>query len=114
MHKRLGQILYEQQIITTRDLKELLNRHEKEHLRVGELAIQLGFATEAEIVFALEIQIAELLVDNGVITRRQCDDVLQAFKESGIRIGTILIEVEYASEDEVMNAYRYQTVTAPE
>ena len=114
MHKRIGQILYEQQIISPRDLKELLNRHEKENMRIGELAIYLGFATDAEIFFALEIQIAEILVDNGVITRQQCDGVVKAFKKSGIRIGRILIEVEYATEDEVMNAYRYQTVTSPE
>ena len=114
MHKRLGQILYEQQIIDVPQLKEILNRHEKENMRVGELAIELGFATEAEIIFALEIQIPELLVDNGVITRQQCEDVVQAFKESGIRIGRIIIDIEYATEDEVVQAYRYQTVTTPE
>ena len=111
MHKRLGQILYEIGAIDALKLKELLNRQGQENMRLGQLAVKLEFASEADIILALEIQIGELLYDRGVITREQCDEVIADFKKTGARIGMLFIDKEYASEEEVMDAYRYQTVS---
>jgi hypothetical protein len=111
MHKRIGQILFELQVVNNIELKELLVRQEKENMRLGQLAIHLGFASEADIMLALEIQIGEILVDRDVITREQCDEVITAFRERGARIGALLIHNDYAPEDEVMDAYRYQAVS---
>jgi type IV pilus assembly protein PilB len=57
-HKRLGDILISEGIITEEQLKEAVSLQEKEGKKIGEILIKLGYVSEEQIIVALSRQLA--------------------------------------------------------
>jgi len=57
-HKRLGDILISEGVITEKQLKEAISLQEKEEKKIGEILVKLGYVTEEQIVIALSKQLS--------------------------------------------------------
>jgi len=58
IHKRLGEILIEEGMITQKQLEEAISLQAKEAARLGEILIKLGYIKEEQIVVALSKQLS--------------------------------------------------------
>ncbi len=53
-------------------------------------------------------KVGELLIDNGVITRRQLEEALARKSETGTLLGEALVELKFASEEDVASVVAAQ------
>jgi len=80
VYKPLGQILVDQQAITSTQLKFVLRTYRK-WLRLGEILIKSGAINEEQLVAALEQQ-----------------------KTTGLRLGETLLQLNYLNEEQMRHA----------
>jgi type IV pilus assembly protein PilB len=73
VQKRLGDVLFEQGVVTERQINEVLRRREKGE-KIGEALIRFGYCTDSQIVDALEsslgikrVNIQLLFIDESVL-----------------------------------------------
>ena len=73
VQKRLGDVLFEQGVVTERQINEVLRRREKGE-KIGEALIRFGYCTDSQIVDALEsslgikrVNIQLLFIDEAVL-----------------------------------------------
>ena len=73
VQKRLGDVLFEQGIVTERQINEALRKREKGE-KIGEALIRFGYCTDSQIVDALErslgirrVNLQLLYIDENVL-----------------------------------------------
>jgi hypothetical protein len=77
--QRIGQVLVQAGRVSTQQLDEALRRQKTMSARLGELLIELGYATEEDIHWALgklDRRLGEILRDKGLLTEQDVDWVL--------------------------------------
>jgi hypothetical protein len=84
---RIGQLALEEGILSARDIFDVLRaQHKTPHIRFGELAIDMGLMSQQDLMRLLLIQtdrklpLAEILVRQGVLTRRESTQLLDEFR----------------------------------
>jgi hypothetical protein len=86
---RIGQLALEEGILLPRDIFDVLRaQSESPDVRFGELAIEMRLMSRAELTRLLMIQsdrkrpLAEILVEQGVLTRQQANEEMTEFRQS--------------------------------
>jgi type IV pilus assembly protein PilB len=112
---RVGDILIEEGIISQEQLDEALEyqKAEESPLPLGEVCINLKFISRADLrkllrKYQANIQMGELLVNMGLIDGEQLEEALQHKEITGEKLGTVLIELEYLTEAELVEAVSIQ------
>jgi hypothetical protein len=102
----LGELLVLAGRITTEQLEGVLAQQKRTGEMIGQLLVRCGFTTQAEIDAVIEIQkaqtagidlptplrLGELLVAAGHISRQQLTAALGRQKETGQKLGEVLVE----------------------
>jgi hypothetical protein len=83
----IGQLALEEGILSARNIFDILRaQHDSPHERFGELAIEMGLLRRDDLMRLLMLQadrklpIGEILVWQGVLTKHQVDEELNAFR----------------------------------
>ncbi|MGA1870099.1 MAG: GspE/PulE family protein [bacterium] len=112
---RLGEILVSKGYINEEELQEALRvqKESKEYKPLGIICVNLGHISRIELSKLLrkyrkQIYIGELLVNMGLINGKQLDEVLEKQKESGKRIGELLIESGILTESQLVHSLSVQ------
>jgi hypothetical protein len=89
---RLGQLALEEGILSVRDVFDVLRaQHHAPHDRFGELAIEMGRMKRADLARLLmaqadrKVPLSDLLVCQGILSRRQADAELEAYRQAQLR-----------------------------
>jgi len=108
-------MLLEEGIINEEQLEEALEyqRGEEVPLPIGEVCINLNFLSRSDLrkllrKYKTNIQLGELLVNMGLIDDEQLEDALQHKEITGEKLGNVLIELEYLTEEELVEAVSIQ------
>ncbi|RMF94018.1 MAG: GspE/PulE family protein [Candidatus Schekmanbacteria bacterium] len=112
---KLGEILVKEKFLTEEDLEHLLLKQNElpEKPPLGELAIAEGFITRQELknilkMYKKQMRMGELLTSSKIISEKQLEEALAKQKELGKKLGEVLIELGYITEDELMLALSQQ------
>lgn len=125
--KLIGQVILESGVITDEQLKEALAYQEKWGGKIGEILIEKGYITEQKLKDFLNIQVSvnsaatwtasgkkeyllgEVMLAADVISNEQLQEALDYQKETGGKIGRILIEKGYISEQALIDCLDRQS-----
>lgn len=97
--KFFGQFLIEQDAITHESLLHAIELQEHTNLKLGAMAVQLGYISTQEIETAhtaqlsKDMKLGDLLVEQGFLTAAQLDEVIAHQKATHLYIGEALIKV---------------------
>ena len=112
---RVGDILLEEGIVTEEQLEEALEfqKSEETPLPLGEVCINLKLISRSDLrrllrKYQANIQLGELLVNMGLIDHEQLEEALQHKEITGEKLGTVLMELEYITEAELVEAVSIQ------
>ncbi len=113
-HKALGQILLEKNVISKNQLDLALKRQQQQKGKyLGQILIEMGVSqgkiNQIMDSFSKRKPIGQIVVDQGIITSAQLEEVLQKQKEMhkrGIRkpLGTLLLDFGYTSYERLIKA----------
>ena len=119
----LGELLLSAGRISSKDLEDALSDQAKISERLGQIFLKKGIITADELDAVLEFQrcqrqapgetgsrcrLGEILVAAGRITRDQLQDALVIHKDSGKKIGVVLVEAGYVEPHHVEHALGIQ------
>ncbi len=119
----LGELLLLAGRIRSKDIEDALSEQAKTSERLGQIFLKKGLITAAELDVVLEFQrcqrlppgetasrcrLGEILVASGRITKDQLQDALAAHKDSGKKIGEVLVEAGYVEPHHVEHALGIQ------
>jgi CheY-specific phosphatase CheX len=105
--KFFGQFLVENSIVTRDDLLRAIDLQEQKNLKLGEMAISLGYATPLDIERAHILQLSkdmrlgDLLVEMGLLTPAQLEDVIIRQKNTHLYIGEALVQIGVLSNEKL-------------
>lgn len=54
------------------------------------------------------VRLGELLVAKGLITRQQLDEAMRVQQQTGQRLGAVLIDLKYVTEEQIMSTLEQQ------
>ena len=126
--KLIGQVILESGVITEGQLQEALAYQEKWGGKIGEILIEKGYITERKLKDFLNLQVSvnsaatwmapgkkehllgDIMLAAEVISQDQLDEALEYQKEAGVKIGRILIEKGYISEQALKDCLDRQVV----
>mgnify|MGYP000871475135 FL=1 len=97
--KFFGQFLVEQDAVTGESLLHAIELQERTNLKLGEMAVAMGFITQQDIETAHSAQLSkdmklgDLLVDLGFLSPLQLDEVIAHQKATHLYIGEALVKV---------------------
>jgi len=97
--KFFGQFLVEQDAVTGESLLHAIELQERTNLKLGEMAVAMGFITQQDIETAHSAQLSkdmklgDLLVDLGFLSPLQLDEVISHQKATHLYIGEALVKV---------------------
>lgn len=97
--KFFGQFLVEHDAITGESLLHAIELQERTNLKLGEMAVALGFITQQDIEAAhaaqlsKDMKLGDLLVELGFISTDQLEDVISRQKATHLYIGEALVKV---------------------
>lgn len=97
--KFFGQYLRENGIITHENLLQAIELQERKNLKLGEMALQLGYVSQADITRAHNAQLSrdmrlgDLLVEMGMLSQDKLNDLITRQKNSHLFIGEALVLV---------------------
>lgn len=97
--KFFGQYLVEQDAVTGESLLHAIELQERTNLKLGEMAVALGFITHNDITAAhaaqlsKDMKLGDLLVDLGFLTKAQLEEVISRQKATHLYIGEALVKV---------------------
>ncbi|SJZ69778.1 Chemotaxis phosphatase CheX [Trichlorobacter thiogenes] len=97
--KFFGQFLVEQDAVTGESLLHAIELQERTNLKLGEMAVAMGFITQQDIETAHSAQLSkdmklgDLLVDLGFLSPTQLDEVISHQKATHLYIGEALVKV---------------------
>jgi len=119
----LGELLLSAGRIRSKDLEDALSEQAKTSERIGQIFLKKGLITASELDAVLEFQrcqrlspgetgsrcrLGEILVASGRITKDQLQDALAKHKDSGKKIGEVLVEAGYVEPHHVDHALGIQ------
>lgn len=97
--KFFGQFLVEQDAVTGESLLHAIELQERTNLKLGEMAVTLGFITQQDIETAhaaqlsKDMKLGDLLVELGFLSKKQLDEVIARQKATHLYIGEALVKV---------------------
>jgi CheY-specific phosphatase CheX len=97
--KFFGQFLAEKNIVTRDALLRAIELQDVKNLKLGEMAVSLGFITQADIEKAhnaqmsKDMKLGDLLVEMGFLTLNQLNDVITHQKNNHLYIGEALVQI---------------------
>jgi CheY-specific phosphatase CheX len=105
--KFFGQFLVEQDAVTGESLLHAIELQERTNLKLGEMAVHLGFITQQDIETAhaaqlsKDMKLGELLMELGFLTRPQLEEVIARQKATHLYIGEALVKVGALTPDKL-------------
>ncbi len=126
--KLIGQVILESGVITEAQLREALAHQEKWGGKIGEILIEKGYITEQKLRDFLNLQVSvnsaatwmapgkkehllgDIMLAAEVINREQLEEALDYQKNTGAKLGSILIEKGYISEQALKDCLDRQVV----
>jgi len=97
--KFFGQFLVEHDAVTSEALLHAIELQERNNLKLGEMAVAMGFITQQDITTAHSAQLSkdmklgDLLVDLGLLSSMQLEEVIAHQKATHLYIGEALVKV---------------------
>ena len=97
--KFFGQFLVENNLVSREALLSAIELQEQKNLKLGEMAISLGYATAIDIERAHNAQLSrdmrlgDLLVEMGILTISQLNDIVTRQQNTHLYIGEALVRV---------------------
>jgi len=97
--KFFGQFLVEKNLVSRDALLKAIELQDQKNLKMGEMAISMGFVTQADIERAhnaqmsKDMKLGDLLVEMGILTQDQLNDVITRQKSTHLYIGEALVLV---------------------
>lgn len=97
--KFFGQFLVENNFVSREALLEAIDLQDQKNLKLGEMALSMGYVTQVEIERAhnaqmsKDMKLGDLLVEMGILTVNQLDDVISRQKNTHLYIGEALVLV---------------------
>lgn len=112
---KLGDLLVREGLLTTDALNKALavQKQAEEYKPLGQVCVELKLITKQELQrflskYKKHIQIGELLVNMGLITPAQVQKILEMQRVSSKRFGALLVEGGFISEAQLTNALSIQ------
>lgn len=105
--KFFGQFLVEHDAITNESLLRAIELQEKTNLKLGEMAVAMGFITREKIEAAhtaqlsRDMKLGDLLQDMGFLSREQLEEVVARQKATHLYIGEALVKVGALTPDKL-------------
>ena len=103
--KFFGQFLVEKNLVSREALLQAIELQDQKNLKMGEMAISMGFVTQAEIERAhnaqmsKDMKLGDLLVEMGILSLDRLNDVITRQKETHLYIGEALVLVGALSSE---------------
>jgi CheY-specific phosphatase CheX len=103
--KFFGQFLVENNLVSREALLKAIELQDAKNLKLGEMAISMGYVTQADIERAHDAQMSkdmklgDLLVDMGILTMDQLNDVITRQKNTHLYIGEALVLIGALSSE---------------
>ena len=97
--KFFGQFLVEKSLVSREALIKAIDLQDQKNLKLGEMAINMGYVTQTEIERAhnaqmsKDMKLGDLLVEMGILTLNQLNDVITRQKNTHLYIGEALVLV---------------------
>jgi len=97
--KFFGQFLVENNLVSREALLSAIELQEQKNLKLGEMAISLGYATAIDIERAHNAQLSrdmrlgDLLVEMGILTLNQLNDIVTRQQNTHLYIGEALVRI---------------------
>jgi type IV pilus assembly protein PilB len=112
---KIGNLLVSEGYLTRTQLKEALAHQKKarNYLPLGQICIELGLLSETQLALILrtykyKLYIGELLVNMALITSDQLDLALKEQNTREKKLGVVLIELGFISEDQLVEGLSIQ------
>lgn len=105
--KFFGQFLAEKNIVSREDLLRAIDLQDTKNLKLGEMAVSLGYITQTDIERAHDAQMSKdmklggLLVEMGFLTLNQLNDVITRQKNTHLYIGEALVQIGALTNDKL-------------
>mgnify|MGYP003547578026 FL=1 len=101
----IGEALIKEGLLTPEQLERALRiqKHLEQQRQLGEVLIELGYATKQSIRDAINkhgagMRIGDMLVEQGLISQEHLSQALRMQKDQGLKIGEALIELGAINE----------------
>ena len=97
--KFFGQFLVEKRIVSREDLLAAINLQDQKNLKLGEMAVSMGYITQTDIdrahnaQLSKDMKLGDLLVEMGILTLNQLNEVITRQKNIHLYIGEALVLV---------------------
>jgi type IV pilus assembly protein PilB len=107
---QIGQLLVQRGFIDADQLAHAIGEQKRTGLHISKILIRLGFISESKLSSILGEQlvtserkrIGELLVEKKYITVEQRDKALEEQKKTGLRLGKILMQLGFMTEERLI------------
>ncbi|MDR0515471.1 MAG: Flp pilus assembly complex ATPase component TadA [Fibromonadaceae bacterium] len=107
---QLGQLLVQRGFIDADQLAHAIGEQKRTGLHISKIITRLGFVSESKLAAVLGEQvqtserkrIGELLVERSYITVEQRDKALEEQKKTGLRLGKILMQLGFMTEERLI------------
>jgi len=113
--KPVGELLIQEELITKEQLQEILENQEKKktYEPIGLLCVSAGYISELQLKRVLKkynkcILLGELFLNLQVLTQSDLDIALKQQKETGKKLGEVLVEIGMISEIVLVDALSLQ------
>ena len=111
--RSLGETLVDTGIITDEQLQQALAEQRDSGRKLGRVLTDLGLCTQEDITRALQeqmrrIRIGDLLIDYGHIDEGQLEQALTRQKQTGRKLGQVLVDMELVSRQQILEVLAEQ------
>lgn len=109
--KFFGQFLIEEECITSSQLRQALDLMDETHVKVGELALEMGYLNHLQVDNLhreqryLDAPIGMLAVKRGYLTEAQLTTLLEEQDKRRLRIGDALVELGFVEATNIENYF---------
>jgi len=107
---QIGQLLVQKGLIDEDQLAHAVGEQKRTGIHLSKVLVRLGFVTEEQMTLVLgellqsneHKRIGELLVEKSYITAEQRDRALEEQKKTGLRLGKMLMQLGYMTEERLI------------
>lgn len=106
--KFFGQYLVENNLVNRESLLQAIELQEQKNLKLGEMALSMGYVTQADIERAhnaqmsKDMKLGDLLVEMGILTLNQLNEVITRQKNTHLYIGEALVQIGALTNDSLV------------
>ncbi|WP_018869143.1 GspE/PulE family protein [Thioalkalivibrio sp. ALgr3] len=105
--RSLGETLVDTGVITEEQLQQALAEQRDSGRKLGRVLTDMGLCTQEDIAGALQeqmrrIRIGDLLIDYGYIDESQLEQALKRQKETGRKLGQVLVDMELVDRHQIV------------